>query len=269
MRHVCSLLVRRRTRRTRALHLATTSMRIQLGILHFPSSCLSLSPGTAPCGTATNDRISLLGRDLTYFFVAERRAEDARLSGRHSARPRQGREGAARYSARSIRAAGLKIAVKRMPLGPSATRCAKSSLGKTTKSYRTASSYVSDHTSRDCPREATRGCLLAATIDIAAYAPISPHTHPYEGTDEHFTILTARCPSRKNCNCFAARSAARYVSQVYHLFLAPTGLRVSQFSVLAKLKHRGPDDQCACGSHGDGSHDGRACNPAARAGWAD
>jgi DNA-binding MarR family transcriptional regulator len=44
----------------------------------------------------------------------------------------------------------------------------------------------------------------------------------------------------EDCNCFAIRSAARYVSQFYDQFLAPIGLRTTQFSILAKLKRRGP-----------------------------
>jgi hypothetical protein len=70
---------------------------------------------------------------------------------------------------------------------------------------------------------------------------------------------TAALPESENCNCFAVRSAARYATQLYDLFLAPIGLRVTQFFILEKLKRRGcPDDQYACGSHGDGSHDVRA-----------
>src|ERR1700674_4799784 len=44
----------------------------------------------------------------------------------------------------------------------------------------------------------------------------------------------------EDCNCFVVRAAARHVSQLYDQFLAPTGLRTSQFSILAKLKQRGP-----------------------------
>jgi len=36
------------------------------------------------------------------------------------------------------------------------------------------------------------------------------------------------------------RSAARHVSQFYDQFLAPIGLRTTQFSILAKLKRLGP-----------------------------
>ena len=43
-----------------------------------------------------------------------------------------------------------------------------------------------------------------------------------------------------DCNCFVVRSAARHVTQLYDQFLAPVGLHVTQFSILAKLKRLGP-----------------------------
>ena len=43
-----------------------------------------------------------------------------------------------------------------------------------------------------------------------------------------------------DCNCFAVRSAARHVTQLYDQFLAPAGLRTTQFSILAKLDRLGP-----------------------------
>ena len=43
-----------------------------------------------------------------------------------------------------------------------------------------------------------------------------------------------------NCNCFAVRSAARHVTQLYDQYLAPVGLHVTQFSILARLKRLGP-----------------------------
>lgn len=43
-----------------------------------------------------------------------------------------------------------------------------------------------------------------------------------------------------DCNCFAVRSAARHVTQLYDQLLAPTGLRTTQFSILAKLDRLGP-----------------------------
>jgi DNA-binding MarR family transcriptional regulator len=44
----------------------------------------------------------------------------------------------------------------------------------------------------------------------------------------------------EECNCFAVRSAARHVTQFYDQMLAPTGLRTTQYSILAKLKRLGP-----------------------------
>ena len=44
----------------------------------------------------------------------------------------------------------------------------------------------------------------------------------------------------EDCNCFAVRSAARHISQFYDQFLAPVGLRTTQFSILSKLKRLGP-----------------------------
>jgi DNA-binding MarR family transcriptional regulator len=42
------------------------------------------------------------------------------------------------------------------------------------------------------------------------------------------------------CTCLAIRQAARHVSQFYDQHLAPSGLRITQFSILAKLKAGGP-----------------------------
>jgi DNA-binding MarR family transcriptional regulator len=44
----------------------------------------------------------------------------------------------------------------------------------------------------------------------------------------------------EDCNCFVVRSAARHVTQLYDQFLAPVGLHVTQFSILAMLKRLGP-----------------------------
>jgi len=41
------------------------------------------------------------------------------------------------------------------------------------------------------------------------------------------------------CNCLALRQAARRVSQFYDHFLAPSGLRTTQYSILARLQRRG------------------------------
>ena len=47
-------------------------------------------------------------------------------------------------------------------------------------------------------------------------------------------------PKPDECNCFMLRSAARHVTQLYDQILTPVGLHVTQFSILAKLKRRGP-----------------------------
>lgn len=44
----------------------------------------------------------------------------------------------------------------------------------------------------------------------------------------------------EDCNCLAARSAARHITQFYDQLLAPIGLRTTQFSILATLKGKGP-----------------------------
>src|SRR5437764_10355749 len=44
----------------------------------------------------------------------------------------------------------------------------------------------------------------------------------------------------EECNCLAVRQAARHVTQFYDQFLAPSGLRTTQFSILAKLRRLGP-----------------------------
>jgi len=43
-----------------------------------------------------------------------------------------------------------------------------------------------------------------------------------------------------DCNCLAVRQAARRVTQFYDRFLAPAGLRTTQFSILARLGRKGP-----------------------------
>jgi len=42
------------------------------------------------------------------------------------------------------------------------------------------------------------------------------------------------------CNCLALRQAARQVTRVYDHYLAPSGLRATQYSILARLKRDGP-----------------------------
>jgi len=53
--------------------------------------------------------------------------------------------------------------------------------------------------------------------------------------------MAAEIPAgTQDCNCFALRSAARHTSQFYDQLMAPVGLRITQFSILAKLYRLGP-----------------------------
>jgi DNA-binding MarR family transcriptional regulator len=47
-------------------------------------------------------------------------------------------------------------------------------------------------------------------------------------------------PGPELCNCLAVRQAARHITQFYDQCLAPSGLRTTQFSILAKLRRLGP-----------------------------
>ena len=44
----------------------------------------------------------------------------------------------------------------------------------------------------------------------------------------------------EDCNCLAVRQAARHITQFYDQLLAPSGLRTTQFSIIAKLRGLGP-----------------------------
>jgi DNA-binding MarR family transcriptional regulator len=48
-----------------------------------------------------------------------------------------------------------------------------------------------------------------------------------------------RVAAPEECTCLAVRQAARRVTQFYDQFLAPSGLRTTQFSILAKLRRLG------------------------------
>ena len=49
-----------------------------------------------------------------------------------------------------------------------------------------------------------------------------------------------RSISYDECNCFALRQAARYVTQLYERHLGEVGLTAAQFTILAKLARRAP-----------------------------
>jgi len=52
--------------------------------------------------------------------------------------------------------------------------------------------------------------------------------------------MTEPTSSPAICNCLALRQAARQVTQFYDRFLGPSGVRTTQYSILAKLKRQGP-----------------------------
>ena len=53
--------------------------------------------------------------------------------------------------------------------------------------------------------------------------------------------MARRTHSRpEDCNCLAVRQAARHITQFYDQFLAASGLRTTQFSILARLRRLGP-----------------------------
>ena len=53
-------------------------------------------------------------------------------------------------------------------------------------------------------------------------------------------VSTARQPNLSDCNCLAVRQAARHVTQLYDRHLDRSGLRTSQYGILARLKRLGP-----------------------------
>jgi DNA-binding MarR family transcriptional regulator len=55
-----------------------------------------------------------------------------------------------------------------------------------------------------------------------------------------FPMGNSRYAGPQDCNCLAVRQAARHITRFYDRFLAPSGLRATQFSVLAKLRRTGP-----------------------------
>lgn len=52
--------------------------------------------------------------------------------------------------------------------------------------------------------------------------------------------MTSETLKVEQCNCLAIRQAARHMTQFYDQFLAPSGLRSTQFSILATVQARGP-----------------------------
>ena len=61
------------------------------------------------------------------------------------------------------------------------------------------------------------------------------------------------------CNCLALRQAARHVTQFYDQYLVPTGVRTTQFSILAKLRHLGPKTASSQSAEGASTGAARSC----------
>jgi DNA-binding MarR family transcriptional regulator len=59
-----------------------------------------------------------------------------------------------------------------------------------------------------------------------------------KGTATNPMPPTASNPA--GCNCLALRQAARHLTQIYDQFLASSGLRATQYSILARLQRKGP-----------------------------
>ena len=57
---------------------------------------------------------------------------------------------------------------------------------------------------------------------------------------EEASMASDAAPPVPECNCLVLRQAARHVTQFYDQHLAPSGLRTTQLSILAKLKRLGP-----------------------------
>ena len=53
-------------------------------------------------------------------------------------------------------------------------------------------------------------------------------------------MARSRYSGPEDCNCLAVRQAARHITQFYDQWLAPSGLRTTQFSIIAKLRRMGP-----------------------------
>jgi len=53
-------------------------------------------------------------------------------------------------------------------------------------------------------------------------------------------MSATKVPRYRDCNCLAARQAARRITQFYDQELASSGLRTTQFSILVNLRRRGP-----------------------------
>jgi DNA-binding MarR family transcriptional regulator len=54
-----------------------------------------------------------------------------------------------------------------------------------------------------------------------------------------FMEISVERISLRDCNCFYVRKAARHLTQIYDTILAPSGIRSTQYMILAVLNERG------------------------------
>ncbi|MEE8273100.1 MAG: MarR family transcriptional regulator, partial [Alphaproteobacteria bacterium] len=75
--------------------------------------------------------------------------------------------------------------------------------------------------------------LLLTALEIGVYTPIvmTKHHSPGKSRDDAREAAI--------CTCFNLRKAARAVTQLYDAALGPSGLRATQFSLIAALGVRG------------------------------
>src|SRR6202453_2588143 len=64
--------------------------------------------------------------------------------------------------------------------------------------------------------------------------------HLYQADGVLRTTMAADLTNPAGCNCLARPQASRHVTQFYDQFLAPSGLRTTQYSILARLQRKGP-----------------------------
>src|SRR5260370_28344680 len=94
-------------------------------------------------------------------------------------------------------------------------------------------------TRRQSPPLVESGSATTLRLDIGCIcAYVSAYTLNAKG--EELFMSTDSRPRVEECTCLAVRQAARRITQFYDQHLAPFWLRITQFSILAKLKQLGP-----------------------------
>src|SRR5207248_10832521 len=91
-----------------------------------------------------------------------------------------------------------------------------------------------DHNRRRNAHGRLPGTSVDACIDSSRFTRI------YTIIKEDLTMSSDPRPKLEDCNCLAVRQAARHVTQFYDQYLAQAGLRTTQFSILSRLRRKGP-----------------------------